>query len=48
MSDVREFTQYGYQKNQVYTLYGVNVLDYLELYRERIHLSNKRVTNLTT
>ena len=47
MSDVSEFTQYGYQKNQVYTLYGVNVLDYLELYR-KIHLSNKRVTNLTT
>ena len=34
MSDVREFTQYGYQKNQVFTLYGVNVLDYLELYRK--------------
>ena len=23
-----------YQKNMVYTLYGVNVLDYLELYRK--------------
>ena len=34
MSDVREFTQFGYQKNQVYNLYGVNVLDYLELYRK--------------
>ena len=34
MSDVREFTQYGYQKNQVYNLYGINVLDYLELYKK--------------
>jgi DNA polymerase elongation subunit (family B) len=34
MSDVREFTNMGYQKNQIYTLYGVNVLDYLELYRK--------------
>ena len=34
MSDVREFTSQGYQKNMVYTLYGVNVLDYLELYRK--------------
>ena len=33
-SDVREFTSQGYQKNMVYTLYGVNVLDYLDLYRK--------------
>ena len=34
ISDVREFTQYGYQKNMKFTLYGVNVVDYLELYRK--------------
>jgi len=34
MSDVREFTTMGYQKQMVFTLYGVNVLDYLELYRK--------------
>ena len=41
MSDVREFTQYGYQKNQVYTLYGVNVLDYLELYRKNTFIKQE-------
>jgi len=34
MSDVREFTTMGYQKQMIFTLYGVNVLDYLELYRK--------------
>ena len=33
MSSVREFTNFGYQKNQVFDLNGVNVVDYLELYR---------------
>ena len=33
MSNVREFTNYGYQKNQVFDLSGVNVVDYLELYK---------------
>ena len=41
MSDVREFTQYGYQKNQVYNLYGVNVLDYLELYRKNTFIKQE-------
>ena len=41
MSDVREFTQYGYQKNQVYTLYGVNVLDYLELYKKNTFIKQE-------
>ena len=34
-SSVREFTTQGYQKQQVYDLLGVNVIDYLELYRKR-------------
>ena len=33
MSNVREFTNFGYQKNQVFDLNGVNVVDYLELYK---------------
>jgi DNA polymerase elongation subunit (family B) len=33
MSNVREFTNYGYQKNQVFDLSGVNIVDYLELYK---------------
>nr|BAR37019.1 DNA polymerase [uncultured Mediterranean phage uvMED] len=41
MSDVREFTQYGYQKNQVYNLYGVNVLDYLELYKKNTFIKQE-------
>jgi len=34
-SSNREFTAFGYQKQQVYDLLGVNVIDYLELYRKR-------------
>ena len=34
-SSCREFTTQGYQKQQVYDLLGVNVIDYLELYRKR-------------
>ena len=41
MSDVREFTSYGYQKNMVYTLHGVNVLDYLELYRKHTFVNQE-------
>ena len=40
-SDVREFTSYGYQKNMVYTLHGVNVLDYLELYRKHTFVNQE-------
>jgi len=48
MSDVREFTQYGYQKNMVYTLYGVNVLDYLELYKKHtfVNQSSYKLENI--
>ncbi len=34
-SSCREFTTQGYQKQMVYDLLGVNVIDYLELYRKR-------------
>jgi len=40
-SDCREFTTYGYQKNMVYTLHGVNVLDYLELYRKHTFVNQE-------
>jgi len=40
-SDVREFTAHGYQKQQVYNLYGVNVLDYLELYRKHTFVNQE-------
>ena len=40
-SDVREFTAQGYQKQQVYNLYGVNVLDYLELYRKHTFVNQE-------
>ena len=40
-SDVREFTSQGYQKQQVYNLYGVNVLDYLELYRKHTFVNQE-------
>ena len=33
-SHVREFTTYGYQKNVNYDLHGINIVDYLELYRK--------------
>ena len=35
------FTSQGYQKNMVYTLYGVNVLDYLELYRKHTFVNQE-------
>jgi len=40
-SDVREFTSQGYQKNMIYNLYGVNVLDYLELYRKHTFVNQE-------
>ena len=33
MSSSREFLQNGYQKNQIFDLSGVNVVDYMELYK---------------
>ena len=41
MSDVREFTSQGYQKQQVFNLYGINVLDYLELYRKHTFVNQE-------
>jgi DNA polymerase elongation subunit (family B) len=41
MSDFREFTSYGYQKNQKYTLYGINVIDYMELYQKRTFVNQE-------
>ena len=40
-SDVREFTSQGYQKNMVFNLYGVKVLDYLELYRKHTFVNQE-------
>ena len=40
-SDVREFVAQGYQKNMVYNLYGINVLDYLELYRKHTFVNQE-------
>ena len=33
-SHTREYTSMGYQKNQIFELSGVNIIDYLELYRK--------------
>tara|TARA_Y100000996_G_scaffold407016_1_gene384115 strand:+ start:4174 stop:6684 length:2511 start_codon:yes stop_codon:yes gene_type:complete len=33
-SHTREYTSMGYQKNQIFELSGVNIVDYLELYRK--------------
>ena len=41
MSDVREFTSQGYQKQMVFNLYGINVLDYLELYRKHTFVNQE-------
>ena len=41
MSDVREFVSQGYQKQQVFNLYGINVLDYLELYRKHTFVNQE-------
>ena len=40
-SDVREFVAQGYQKQMVYNLYGINVLDYLELYRKHTFVNQE-------
>ena len=40
-SDVREFVAQGYQKNMVFNLYGINVLDYLELYRKHTFVNQE-------
>ncbi len=40
-SDVREFVSQGYQKQQVFNLYGINVLDYLELYRKHTFVNQE-------
>jgi DNA polymerase elongation subunit (family B) len=34
MSDVREWIAFGHQKNMSYTLHGINVVDYLDLYKK--------------
>jgi len=41
MSDVREYTSQGYQKNMAYTLYGVNIVDYLDLYRKHTFVNQE-------
>ena len=41
MSDVREYTTQGYQKNQQYTLYGINVIDYMALYKQRTFVNQE-------
>ena len=41
MSDVREYTSYGYQKNMTYTLYGINIVDYLDLYRKHTFVNQE-------
>jgi len=41
MSDSRDYVSQGYQKNTTYTLYGVNVLDYLDLYRKHTFVNRE-------
>ena len=41
MSDVREYTSYGYQKNMTYTLYAINIVDYLDLYRKHTFVNQE-------
>jgi DNA polymerase elongation subunit (family B) len=41
MSDVREYTTQGYQKNQQYTLYGINVIDYMAMYKQRTFVNQE-------
>ena len=41
MCDVREFVSQGYQKQQIFNLYGINVLDYLELYRKHTFVNQE-------
>ena len=40
-TNVREFTTMGYQKQQVYDLVGINVLDYLEIYRKKTFVNQE-------
>ena len=41
MSDVREYTSQGYQRNMTYTLYGINIVDYLDLYRKHTFVNQE-------
>ena len=41
MSDVREWSQMGYQNNMAYTLYGINIVDYLDLYRKHTFINQE-------
>tara|TARA_A100001011_G_scaffold35883_1_gene34195 strand:- start:8354 stop:10867 length:2514 start_codon:yes stop_codon:yes gene_type:complete len=40
-SDIREFVSQGYQKNMIFNLHGVSVLDYLELYRKHTFVNQE-------
>jgi DNA polymerase elongation subunit (family B) len=40
-TNVREFTAMGYQKQQVYDLVGINVLDYLEIYKKKTFVNQE-------
>ena len=40
-SETREFTTYGYQKNVNYTLHGINIIDYLELYKKNTFVNQE-------
>ena len=40
-SHVREFTTQGYQKQQVFDLLGVNIIDYLEMYRKKTFVNQE-------
>ena len=40
-SNVREFTTQGYQKQQVFDLLGVNIIDYLEMYRKKTFVNQE-------
>jgi len=41
MSDIREFGSGFGQKNQAYTIYGVNIVDYLELYKKHTFVNQE-------
>ena len=41
MSDVREYTNNYGQKNVVFTLYGINILDYMELYKKHTFVNQE-------
>lgn len=40
-TNVREFTAMGYQKQQVYELVGLNVIDYLEMYKKKTFVNQE-------